>query len=470
MKINKYSKGQSLIELIIAVALFAIVILGLFLLIFDSYNASHLALEITKADFLAEEGLEAARSIRDNNFLDLSAGSHGLVVSSGHWIFQGTNENLSSELNGGIRSILIEDVGTDRKKISSTVSWDFTENRPEEIKLISYLTNWQKVVSLIGDWSKPIQETSINISGNNDGSKIQVQGNYAYIIINGGNPNFLIIDVSNSESPSVVGSLDLNGTPTNIAVSGDYAYLSNDDNNEELQIIDISIKSSPSVVRTYNAPGNANANGVYVSGTTVYLVRASSAQNEFLVINVAIPASPALLGSLDLSANGNEVVVSGNFAYVASGDNSQELKVINIMIPASPTPAGSLNLPSNTDATTIALAGSTVFIGQGSTFYTINVTTPRSPIQLGSFNVSGTLNDIALNLGNANTYVFIATSANSLEFQVINVSNPISPVLLGSVNTAGNDDLNGIAYDATLDRAFCVGARNTEEFIIIAPQ
>jgi len=100
---------------------------------------------MTKADFLAEEGLEATRSIRDNNYSDLPVGSYGLAISSGHWIFQGANEDLNSELNGGTRSILIEDVSVNRKKISSTVSWNFTENRLEEVKLITYLTNWQLV-------------------------------------------------------------------------------------------------------------------------------------------------------------------------------------------------------------------------------------------------------------------------------------------------------------------------------------
>jgi len=146
MNSKNLEEGQSLIELIIAIALFAAVILGLSLFIFDSYNASRLALDMTKADFLAEEGLEAARSIRDDSFSNLSAGSHGLVISSGHWIFlQGTTEDLSTELNGGTRVIKIENDPIDQniKKITSTITWKFTENRSEEVKLISYLTNWR---------------------------------------------------------------------------------------------------------------------------------------------------------------------------------------------------------------------------------------------------------------------------------------------------------------------------------------
>ena len=138
-------KGQSLIELIIAVGIFVFLILALSLLVLDSYVSGRLASEITKANFLAEEGLEAARAIRDNSWSDLIAGSHGLVISGGHWIFQGTSEDISSQLRGGARIITIENIDSNRKKITSKINWQFSEGRTEEIKLITYLTNWQKI-------------------------------------------------------------------------------------------------------------------------------------------------------------------------------------------------------------------------------------------------------------------------------------------------------------------------------------
>lgn len=147
MNTNKYSKGQSLLELIISVGIFVAVIASLVFFIFDSYLGNRLSYEMTKADFLAEEGLEAARSIRDNNYSDLLVGGHGLAISSGHWIFQGIENDLNSQLNGGKRIIDIVNDPLDQniKKVTSTVTWKFTENRSEEVKLISYLTNWQKL-------------------------------------------------------------------------------------------------------------------------------------------------------------------------------------------------------------------------------------------------------------------------------------------------------------------------------------
>jgi len=154
-KMSNGVKGQSLIELIIAIGIFVFVISALVFLVLDSYISGRLAAEITKADFLAQEGLEAARSIRDNNWSDLTSGAHGLVISEGHWIFQGASEDISDQLNNGSRIIEI-DMDQNRKKVTSRVNWQFSQ-RTEEVSLVSYLTNWQ-IISQV-EIRKPTRHT-----------------------------------------------------------------------------------------------------------------------------------------------------------------------------------------------------------------------------------------------------------------------------------------------------------------------
>ncbi|MBZ9572523.1 hypothetical protein KJA15_04280 [Patescibacteria group bacterium] len=138
-------KGQSLIELIIAIGIFITVISGLAFFVLNSYLSGLLASEITMANFLAEEGIEAARSIRDNSWDDLLIGNHGLAISGNHWVFQGSQEDISSELKEGKRIITIKSVDSDRKKITSKVNWQFNEGKSQEVQLITYFTNWQKI-------------------------------------------------------------------------------------------------------------------------------------------------------------------------------------------------------------------------------------------------------------------------------------------------------------------------------------
>lgn len=461
--IRSSKSGFSLVEVILASAVFMLVVTALIGAYLYGQEATALAGNRARAVMLAQEGLEAVRNMRDFDFTNLADGTYGLSTAGNQWSFLGS-QDISDMFT---RQIIISSLDLTRRSITANVSWQQNPQRTGLISLTSRLTDW--LANGIGDWANPLQAASIDITGGSDGRKIQVQGNYIYMVRNGGSPNFSIIDVTNPASPILVpgGSLTLAGTPTNIALSGNFAYVSSTNDTQELQIINISVPSAPFVAGTFNAPGVADANGVYVNGTTVYLVRASSVADEFVIVNAAVPSFSVPVGSLNLAATGNEVVVSGNFAYVASNSDSQELQVIDITFPTLPTPATSLNLPGTTNAITIAITGTTVLLGQGSLLYTINALTSSI---LGSVSTLDTLNDIALTIANFDTYVYLATSADNNEFQVADISILSAPVILGSVDVATNSNLLGIAYDDTLNRAFGVGASNSEEFLVFVPQ
>lgn len=327
------------------------------------------------------------------------------------------------------------------------------------------LTN-EQIVAILGNWAIPSQQSSLNFLGAQDGLKVQVQGNYAYVVRNDGVPDFLIIDISNPASPILKSSVGLVGIPSNIFVAGDYAYVSTQDDSRELQIINISNPLSPVVTGTFDASGVANARGVYVAGTTAYLVRDTSTSDEFITINVAVPATPTLIGSLNLSATGYEVYVSGNNAFVASGHNTQELQVINIANPATPSIIGSKDIAGTTDSLSVSGTGALVFLARGANVYIYSVANPASPVLLSTFNGAGTVTDIALNFANSNQYLYFTTATSNAEFEVINIGIPATPVSVGKLNLVS---YNGIAYDPTTDRAVLVGA-NEPELIIVKPQ
>lgn len=461
-------KGFSLIEVILATALFALFVAALVGMYLYGQESTMLAGNRVRASLLAEEGLEAVRNIRDEgsegSFDALTAGTYGLATSSNQWVLSGSSDTTDIFT----RSITITDVGADRKDITSTITWQQNPQRSGTLSLVTRLTDWLGTIASIGDWSNPFQEASLDLPGNNDGLKVQISGDYAYVVRSGGGSDFTVVDISNSASSTVASSLNLAGTLSNIFVSGDYAYVTSNANSSELIIVDISTPSVPSVIGSLNNPGNQNAQGVYVVGTTAYVV--FDGNDEFSIVDVSSPSAPSLLGTLNLTNRANDIVVSGNYAYIVSDDNSEELQVVDISSPASPLQTGSLNLPGNTDADTISIAGTNLYIGQGSDFRSVSIAAPLTPSFSGSFNASGIINDIALQLGNNNTYAYIATSDNSLEFQVIDVSVPTSPMLIGSFDVASNNDLRGIAYDETHDRAVGVSNSNTEEVLIFAPQ
>jgi len=143
-------KGIAVIEILIVIAIITITLTSILGLTNFSLKASILAKETTQAVNLAQEAIEAVRSIRDGNWDKMANGNHGLTNAGGNWDFEGT-ENIINEFT---RTVLIEGVqrdandniiesgGTsdpDTKKITATVSW-----KEKEREIITYLTNWKQ--------------------------------------------------------------------------------------------------------------------------------------------------------------------------------------------------------------------------------------------------------------------------------------------------------------------------------------
>ncbi len=71
-----------------------------------------------QAIFLAKEGIEAARAIRDYDFNLLTNGTHGIAFSTSTWAFVGTSDTQ----NGFTRTVTISSFDLRTKKITSTAA------------------------------------------------------------------------------------------------------------------------------------------------------------------------------------------------------------------------------------------------------------------------------------------------------------------------------------------------------------
>lgn len=153
------NKGQSLIELLIALGVFVLGVVTIGLLIIDAGVSSRQAGERTQAVLLAKEGLEAARSIRDDDFANLIDGTHGIAISANTWIFS-DSEDITNIFK---RRITVSTVDADTKKITSTVVWREPPERPGSTTLITYLTNWVAPITKAGNMI--VDVTGANIGG-----------------------------------------------------------------------------------------------------------------------------------------------------------------------------------------------------------------------------------------------------------------------------------------------------------------
>ena len=154
--LNRFKSGSSIIEIIIALGIFIIIAASSVVIILGSFSTTRLAKEKIKATLIAQEGLEAVQSIRNQDWANLVTGTYGLEESTGNWVFA-SNPDIDSS-GKFIRQVIVSDVerdinqeivssgGTideDSRKATVTVNWSFTPSRQIEVTLETYLTNWQ---------------------------------------------------------------------------------------------------------------------------------------------------------------------------------------------------------------------------------------------------------------------------------------------------------------------------------------
>jgi len=161
--LRKY-KSFSLIEIILAIAIFMILAVTGITTILHSFSVNKLGEEQTNADLYAQEGLEAVRSIKNQGWSNISADvqTKGLQSSNGYWEFNGTGDSkdkytrtiLISSVNRDGSGNIIESGGSvdpDTLKVTSAVSWNFSGPRNDVVTYSTYLTNFRKAISSNGD-------------------------------------------------------------------------------------------------------------------------------------------------------------------------------------------------------------------------------------------------------------------------------------------------------------------------------
>ena len=91
-----------------------------------------------QASFLAEQGLEAVRNIRDDSFANLNDGGYGLTLDGSAW------ELTSGPDETGVftRQITISSVSPTLKQIDVTVTWEGFSQSISTSSASSYLADW----------------------------------------------------------------------------------------------------------------------------------------------------------------------------------------------------------------------------------------------------------------------------------------------------------------------------------------
>jgi hypothetical protein len=468
-----WRKGESLLELLLAIAIFLASVTALAALFIDAYTSHRKGLERGKANALALEGIEAVRSLRDHAWSNLSAGTKGVVVTStGLWAFFSTSDTTDGVY---IRQVELTSIDANTYHVTSSVSWLFSPTQRTTTTMATVLTNWRQTSgggTSSCSWSTPVHRGTLNLSGTGDGSAVVVTGTTAYVGLRSASaPEFNIIDIASSTNPVLVGSLQISIHITALAVTGTYAYAGSDTNGTEITVINISNPTAPTAGTTVNLAGNGDVTDMAIVGNRLYVTRTAHSSNPtFHVIDITNPASPSELGSLNTGAgtNGVDVAPSGTpWAYIASAHNSQEVQNVNTTNPASMGVGGSFNFTGSEDAKDSAVSGTTLYVGSlarasAAEFQVVNVASPTSPTSLGALEFGANIQTVKAR----DAVVLVASASTTRDFSAINVSTPASPAFLSSLNLS----VSPVAMDAANCRAVLVTADDTNTVFVIDGQ
>ena len=323
-------------------------------------------------------------------------------------------------------------------------------------------------------------------------SAVTVVGNNAYIGDAGNNGAglngfFEIFDISNPASPVRRGRINSQNAgvvalyvPIAIAVVGNYAFVA-DSSSGRLQVINITDPTNPTAVT--NIALNITINDMKVVGRYAYVIGASALK----IVDISNPASLSITGSLADGVgsaylnNANGIYVSGNYAYVAVGQNNSDcvggLEIINISNPAAPSHVSKLlaGTPLLTHAHGIYVSGNYAYIAaQGSPsgcpagLEIVNVSDPANPVHAGKLatGTGGAVLDGAYRVAVQGNYAFVS-AYDAAAIEVVNISNPAAPTHYATIGSASGASLTNV-YDMFLTNygLYAVGT-NSNAFNII---
>jgi len=258
----------------------------------------------------------------------------------------------------------------------------------------AYLASGEKglLIADIRDPAMPKIVTAVDTPGS--ATAVAVAGDIAYVA--DAECGLQVVDVSDPAAASIVASVADSGMLMEIAVAGSCVYAGN--NSGELHIIDVSSPLVPKPAGCFKV-----ANGKWVFGVAVELPYAyvtcgnptqAPKSSEFAVVDVSDPSSPRGVSSIKTRRVGNNMELSGGYAYIASGGFKQGgFEIVDISDPMSPKSAGYVDCPF--------VAGEVVLKGKYALLscrgvLVVDISDPFSPYIIDLIEVQGHASDVAL--------------------------------------------------------------------------
>lgn len=497
LKTFRSQAGQLLVEIILAIALSAIVLPALLVGLVSSREGKAQQSQRTEAVYLLNETVDAVRSIREKSWISVS--TNGIF----HPIINGSSWELASGttiVNSFTQSVAISDVYRDSngaivaspgtldpssKKVDVSISWGqpyistvsanlyitrYLDNsafiQTSESDFNAGLTSGTDVTNTLGgevtlgagqgDWCAPnLSIPALDLPGSGVANAIAAIEGKVFVGTgeNASGLAFADVDISNTKPPVVSLGGIFNGHKTN-GVFGEqnYGYIATDTNAKEIVIIDLNkiVDGQYQEAGYFDAPSSDDGNSVFVSGNIGYMT--SDDMLYSFDLSSKVGSRPILdSNGVDVGDEAYKVFVVGTYAYVAVDAPAYELQIVDVSDPSNLTVVGGLDIDPG--ALVSGENGLDVFVNPSGTraylvtstfpalqeFFIINITSKSNPVIVGRYDTNG-MDPKGLTVVSGNKA--IVAGYGEEEYQVIDITNEAIPIKCGGLHV--NTGINGI--------------------------
>jgi len=460
INLQKFSKGSSTLEILIAFAVLILSITSVIMVGFGNQSNTVDTETNNEALYKAQAILEEARALSRANFADVKTAT-------------------STETSGALlydKELAVLDISECKKQATSTVTWATTTPRTQKIELTTYLTSTDAFFALGGDcplnapedeWNPPAVFADDTINPG-DFSTLDVLNKIVYLGSDSDNVNnqhFYIADARTVISAGIPGqsgglmvafanSFNDDGETLNeindidaykdFATGKIYAFIAMASTTAQLAVLDVTDINNPELVAKRRLSGITGSGStawgwrIYYYDKKVYITAREVGGPELHVFDVDLSnADPAERlkerGSKQLNTTVNDLVVRDGIGFFATEtDTRGELLVYNVSNPALITEIAGAghNFSGNEDGRSLFLLGNKLYFGRdeiatGPEFYILDASNPLTAVGglpiIGQQEINANVTDIRI----AGRFAFLAShSGGSRGFYVWNILNP----------------------------------------------
>lgn len=460
--------GFSTIEMLIAFAVLTLGFTGLLTVVFGNNSFAIDASLNNTALWLAEKNLNAARGQLQRDFTGFSG-------------FSGADDEERYKME-----VAISGITPCKNLLTSAVSWEPAPQRRQRIVLQTVVASVEELFKLGGDcpdepsnsdWQYPSTISSQSLSADESilPTSIDYAGGYAYIASNSETPeqsDFWIVDVSNPLSPYLKSTLNTGAGLFSVDVADNWAYAAANATSGQLITINLQDKQRPyraAATTLIGVPPDGSypqARAIFYYNGRAYVGTRETAGPEFHIFDVSDPTNPVHLGARELNHTVQSIFVRGNYAFIATSGNQNELIVLDISSPEAITPPfpgvgkpepWRFDAAGNEDGTAIYVLGTKAYLGRTRTaggrpnFYILDVQNPASPTQLSAVRLPLSSDAMITDILVSGNLAFLSTTDQSAGLQILDISDPQNPLPRPSCNpTAYNSEkIVGLDFDGS---------------------